>query len=208
MIFTRNPFPFLVTPHHPHGSSRLLDRGHLLDKPWTIPLTSQALASTMATAFRRLGWIPCKVRFGSSLGSFGIFRGCHWCHTHSCFLRGFLSAFPIAQPRSHLVEGGDPAWWPIRFLLDKCVWLLAVLLFFPQTKLLKAGLTLHDPQNFFPKHQGCLWAWISPAGRQRGYGRRRGPNTVQCLAGVPDRVEIKKGKMFSFTRIVFPPFTS
>ena len=146
MIFTRNPFPFLVTPHHPHGSSRLLDRGHLLDKPWTIPLTSQALASTMATAFR------------SRLGSFGIFRGCHWCHTHSCFLRGFLSAFPIAQPRSHLVEGGDPAWWPIRFLLDKCVWLLAVLLFFPQTKLLKAGLTLHDPQNFFPKHQGCLWA--------------------------------------------------
>lgn len=182
MIFTRNPFPF-ITPHHLHGSSRLLNRGHLLDKPRTIPLTSQAPAATMATAFPRLGWIPSQVRFGTRLGSLGIFRDCHRCHPHSCFLRGFLSAFPIAQPRSHLVEGGDPAWWSIQFLLDKWVSLLAVLfvclfVFFPQKKLLKAGLTLHDPQDFFPKHQGCLWAWISPAGRQRGYGRRRGPNTV------------------------------
>ena len=154
MIFTRNPFPFLVTPHRPHGSSRLLSRGHLLDKPWTIPLTSQAPGATMATAFPRLGWIPSQVRFGTRLGSLGIFRDCHWCHPHSCFLRGFLSAFPIAQPRSHLVEGGDPAWWSIRFLLDKCIWLLAVLFFFPQKKIAQGRPHSSWPTGFLSQAPG------------------------------------------------------
>ena len=167
MIFTRNPFPFLVTPHRPHGSSRLLSRGHLLDKPWTIPLTSQAPGATMATAFPRLGWIPSQVRFGTRLGSLGIFRDCHWCHPHSCFLRGFLSAFPIAQPRSHLVEGGDPAWWSIRFLLDKCIWLLAVLFFFSTEKNCsrQASLFMTHRISFPSTRAVCGLGYLQPVGR-------------------------------------------
>lgn len=170
MIFTRNPFPF-ITPHHLHGSSRLLNRGHLLDKPRTIPLTSQAPAATMATAFPRLGWIPSQVRFGTRLGSLGIFRDCHRCHPHSCFLRGFLSAFPIAQPRSHLVEGGDPAWWSIQFLLDKWVSLLAVLfvclfVFFHRKNCSRQASLFMTHRISFPSTRAvCELGYLQPVGR-------------------------------------------
>lgn len=209
MIFTRNPFPFLVTPHRPHGSSRLLSRGHLLDKPWTIPLTSQAPGATMATAFPRLGWIPSQVRFGTRLGSLGIFRDCHWCHPHSCFLRGFLSAFPIAQPRSHLVEGGDPAWWSIRFLLDKCIWLLAVLFFFPQKKIAQGRPHSSWPTGFLSQAPGLSVGLDISSRSAEGVWEEMGTKHRSVLSWRPWQSGNQKGNnVFLHTNYFLTPLTS
>lgn len=212
MIFTRNPFPF-ITPHHLHGSSRLLNRGHLLDKPRTIPLTSQAPAATMATAFPRLGWIPSQVRFGTRLGSLGIFRDCHRCHPHSCFLRGFLSAFPIAQPRSHLVEGGDPAWWSIRFLLDKCVSLLAVLfvcLFVFSTEKIAQGRPHSSwPTGFLSQAPGLSVSLDISSRSAEGVWEETGTKHRLVLSRRPwQSGNQKRNSVFLHMDCFLPPFTS
>ena len=141
----------------------------------------------------------------------------HWHDPHSCFLRGLPSAFPIPQPRSpgpvrspagftwSRVE--IPARWPIRFLLDKCVWLLAVLLFFTE-KLIKAGLTLHDPAGFLSQAPGLsVGLDLSSLSAERvweeaGTGHH---SSARPASPFSSRVEVTNGTMFSFTQIVFFP---
>lgn len=82
----------------------------------------------------------------------------------SCFLSGFLSAFPIPQPRSPSPVRSPagfawlrmeiPAWWPIRFFLDKCVWLLVL---FSHKSCSRQPSHFMTQQDFVPKHQGCRW---------------------------------------------------
>lgn len=91
--------------------------------------------------------------------------------------------------------------------MDKCVWLLAVLLFFTE-KSIEAGLTLRDPAGFLSQAPGLSVGLDLSGVSAEGVWEEAGTgyhSSAQPASPFSSRVEVTNGTMFSFTQIVFFP---
>lgn len=81
LFFTRNQLPLLIPPHNLYGAPAI----SFMVVSWTSPKPSLLHVCLLGPPWSQFLQV-CPL---------GIFRACHWCDLCSCFLSGFLSAFPI-----------------------------------------------------------------------------------------------------------------